>query len=645
MRWWSIFIVLIYSTLIAAETVPLHTTALAEVPVAYKGRYRPAEVAAKLWLWELMGRAPQADKALSLAWKLQLEGINAIASEPLLAVSKPVIRLLALPSKTTHISWKQLDNLLNSEETARPFATPLAIYNYRQAYQAAHNRSKWHKIELNELAPGLWVKEQEGLLVVASTASTAPWHALLPGSVLGSWPLPELHSDEQSLVNDLTALLTHYHSLNSITATRQNTLTLDHQQITAQLAAAGKLLPQLPSKQNLSVWYAASALDSLDPTAPLNFTAYNDAAFQTIYNAYRPFSESFRQNQATQQQADALGNALIEGYGSIAGKSYTSTSHRNLTFPSLLQLRAELWYHRLPLLALCIMCYTIATVASLLGWTPISIASVTLGWILHTMLLCLRIYILERPPVATMYETLLFVPWVAITFVLSFFMIRKTYNNIPAAIANATATALLIFALWSPLQDGLENVQAVLDSNYWLTVHVLMVVGSYAFFLVAGIAAHILLFLKDRQHHLRIQLTTFILQTMAVGVALLIPGTVLGGIWAAQSWGRFWDWDPKEAWAFITSCVYLIVIHAYYFRLIGPIGLACGAILGAWSTSFTWYGVNYILGSGLHSYGFGSGGEYYYLGAIGLDALIVICLLLRHYTSTRISSHTDAKRS
>ncbi len=105
------------------------------------------------------------------------------------------------------------------------------------------------------------------------------------------------------------------------------------------------------------------------------------------------------------------------------------------------------------------------------------------------------------------------------------------------------------------------------------------------------------------------QLSKSILHTMYIGTAMLIAGTILGGVWAAESWGRFWDWDPKESWAFISSCCYLIFIHAYTFRYIHQIGLAIGAVIGLWAISFTWYGVNYILGTGLHSYGFGSGAK------------------------------------
>ena len=125
-------------------------------------------------------------------------------------------------------------------------------------------------------------------------------------------------------------------------------------------------------------------------------------------------------------------------------------------------------------------------------------------------------------------------------------------------------------------------------------------------------------------------------KTLYIGTALLIVGTILGGVWAAQSWGRFWDWDPKESWAFISALMYLAFLHAYKFRKIKERGLAIGSILGLMTISFTWYGVNYILGTGLHSYGFGGGGEWlYYSYLLGEGLFICTLLVLTTLAKTR----------
>ena len=194
-------------------------------------------------------------------------------------------------------------------------------------------------------------------------------------------------------------------------------------------------------------------------------------------------------------------------------------------------------------------------------------------------------------------------------------------------IAACTASVVLLLIIEiADLNQSLDQVQAVLDSQFWLMIHVLLVVGSYGIFILGALLGHLylILFMKGgKQINAMPLLSNLILQSLYGGTALLVTGTILGGIWAAESWGRFWDWDPKESWAFISCCFYLVWIHAFRFNRIGAFGLAIGAVSGLLAISFTWYGVNYILGTGLHSYGFGSGGEFYYYTYLGAECLFL----------------------
>jgi len=252
------------------------------------------------------------------------------------------------------------------------------------------------------------------------------------------------------------------------------------------------------------------------------------------------------------------------------------------------------------------------------------------GLALHTLVLMMRCYILQRPPVSNMFETVVYVPWIALMIGWILYLFTK-YRVILAA-ATFASLGLLILLKLTQVDARMENVQAVLDSQYWLIIHVLMVVGSYGAFVVCGILGHFYLikvWMRQENTAESLQVSKGILHTMYLGVALLIPGTILGGVWAAESWGRFWDWDPKESWAFITACVYLVIIHAYTFKRMGNFGLAVGAVAGLIAVSFTWYGVNYILGTGLHSYGFGNGGELYYYSYLVAECLFLFCIKLR----------------
>ncbi len=228
----------------------------------------------------------------------------------------------------------------------------------------------------------------------------------------------------------------------------------------------------------------------------------------------------------------------------------------------------------------------------------------------------MRSTILARPPVATMYETCLFVPWIIVLIGSSMAIITKLPSLLPAT-SGASCAFLLILPFLGKGHE-LENVPPVLHSSFWLTIHVLLIVASYGAFALASIVGHIILFQRRRS-----LLITPLFWSLCTGLLLLMAGTLLGGVWAAQSWGRFWDWDPKESWAFISCCTYLIGIHAYRYHWIRDKGLASLAIIGFLVITFTWYGVNYLLGTGLHSYGFGSGGTFYYLAFLFTEMAIL----------------------
>ncbi|NGX61494.1 MAG: Cytochrome c biogenesis protein CcsA [Chlamydiae bacterium] len=306
-------------------------------------------------------------------------------------------------------------------------------------------------------------------------------------------------------------------------------------------------------------------------------------------------------------------------YKKIAGTPYLQSATKSRKYPSPLQLKTELWLFRLPLKWLLIGAYLIPLALFRINrkW---AIFALVFAFFLHTTLLALRSFILERPPVSNMTETLLYVPWV--TVLLSLFFLKR-----PLIIPSATISAsLLLFFL--PPNPSLRNVPAVLDSQYWLLIHVLMVVGSYGVFFLSGVLGHAYLLLKKPLPLLEKTL----LQTLYLGTGLLIGGTILGGFWAARSWGRFWDWDPKEAWAFISSALYLIWIHAYRFKMIGGRGLAAGSIIGLIAITFTWYGVNYLLGTGLHSYGFGEGGKLGYIAYLVGEMVFLAIFLTKPFT-------------
>ena len=194
--------------------------------------------------------------------------------------------------------------------------------------------------------------------------------------------------------------------------------------------------------------------------------------------------------------------------------------------------------------------------------------------------------------------------------------------------AAAGAAALAAFVAWhAPVLDrSFTPLQPILRDNFWLTVHVLTIVSSYAAGALAWGIGNVALgyYLCGRygergEPETCSALASAIYKSIQVAVVLLATGTILGGLWADLAWGRFWGWDPKEVWALITLLVYLAILHGRYAGWVGHFGIAAGGVLGATAIVMSWYGVNFVLGVGLHSYGFGSGGQAEVFGAVALN--------------------------
>jgi ABC-type transport system involved in cytochrome c biogenesis permease subunit len=172
----------------------------------------------------------------------------------------------------------------------------------------------------------------------------------------------------------------------------------------------------------------------------------------------------------------------------------------------------------------------------------------------------------------------------------------------------------------------------VLRSSFWLTVHVLTITLGYAAFLLAMGLGHLslgLYFLTPGRPALGERLSLYLYRSIQVGTVLLAIGTMLGGVWASYSWGRFWAWDPKETWALIALLGYLALLHGRIIGWVREFGMAVGALIGFLLVLMAWYGVNFVLGTGLHSYGFGSGGYAYVGGFVAFEVVVIVAALLR----------------
>ncbi|MBS2040517.1 cytochrome c biogenesis protein CcsA [bacterium] len=259
-----------------------------------------------------------------------------------------------------------------------------------------------------------------------------------------------------------------------------------------------------------------------------------------------------------------------------------------------------------------LVCLLLTTRGTSLYWLGVSGAAG--GWALHAYGFYLRCTIGGRPPVTNMYESVIWVAFGAITFALIFELLYRQRSYLMAAATGAVVCLAMADQLPAVLDPSIRPLMPVLRSNFWLTIHVLTITLGYAAFLLSMGLGHMVLWKHlsgpDQKEELN-ALHTALYKAIQVGVVLLAAGTLLGGVWANYSWGRFWGWDPKEVWALIALLGYLAILHARFTNWIGAFGIAAWSVLAFQGVLMAWYGVNFVLGAGLHSYGFGTGGGQY----------------------------------
>ncbi len=253
----------------------------------------------------------------------------------------------------------------------------------------------------------------------------------------------------------------------------------------------------------------------------------------------------------------------------------------------------------------------------------VGIALVVLALIPHTGGMVARMVIMGRPPVTNLYATFVFVGWVcAVVALLIEAGQRNGLGVLGAGISGLVL--LLISARFAVEGDTMGKVVAVLDSNFWLTTHVLTITTGYAGCFLAGLLGHLVLILAiaqpgHRERHRSLMKALY--ATIGFGLTFSFLGTMLGGVWADQSWGRFWGWDPKENGALLIVLWYAAILHARLGGMLRDVGVAACTALGIITVMLAWLGVN-LLGVGLHSYGFTSG------AAKGLLIYIVVQVVL-----------------
>ncbi len=303
-------------------------------------------------------------------------------------------------------------------------------------------------------------------------------------------------------------------------------------------------------------------------------------------------------------------------------------------YPKPVDLDREVHYNRLKPFRLAWLFYLLGFLLLLPRGLNVWAGTTALlvGFGVHAYGMAIRMLISGRPPVTNMYESVVWVAWGVMLFALVFEAIyRQRYFTLCAGVVGVVS---LILADNVPILDGsIDPLVPVLRDNMWLTIHVLTITLSYAAFFLGMAIAHLnlgLYFFAPNERALLASLSTFLYRCLQIGVLLCAAGTMLGGWWASYSWGRFWGWDAKETSIFVALLLYLAILHGRMVGLLRDFGTAVASILGFLGVLWAWYGVNFVLGVGLHSYGFGSGGYVYVGSFVAFELAVVTAAYLRY---------------
>jgi ABC-type transport system involved in cytochrome c biogenesis permease subunit len=357
------------------------------------------------------------------------------------------------------------------------------------------------------------------------------------------------------------------------------------------------------------------------------------AAFEGRYELaeYRAALESLEKLEATKVEPAAFEAELRNLHGRVVGLAEARGEYGHVP----LEVKLYRWDPFTNSLVFYVLAFLLALVGFLaprnkwVGYGLWGSTGIALGLAIFGIVL--RCIIRGRPPVVSLYDTILFVTSVAV--LVSLIAERLTRQRIALSMASVLGVAGMFLAMRYELKeietagDTMASVVAVLDTNYYLAIHVTSITMGYAGGLLAGAIAHVWILgqffrLKrgDTQFYKTIIRMTY--GILCFSLLFSIFGTIMGGVWANDSWGRFWGWDPKENGALLICIWQLLILHARMGGYIKDRGFAVMCVLGAVVVSASWWGVN-LLSVGLHSYGFTSGVALALFSMWGFEALVV----------------------
>ncbi len=594
-----------------------HTREFGQLPVLLNGRIQPFDSVARNSLLQM--RASQLIRQLS-AEQLEAAGTNAPTSEaltaddwlvevmmkPIAADNRPVFRidnlellnLLGLPEKQKFYSLNEI----------RPHIEDIETQATRIEKIEAPNRSAFER-QLMKLynATALFQRLKITLCPPDSrnfAVELAEYQKLIPDGITAVRAKEAGKKYDENTLNEFLGYLSEFDNMTRF--------------------AYPLVIPPLQNAKSKDDWQTIGAnLMALSRGGELSPPVQS---FVTMTTAYQ------------NNQPDVF-NQSVKEYSQWVGQWYAQETNKG---------RKEAFYNYYQAFYKSIILYVLAFLLAAGALLTFAISPKTsevlrrtafyliiLTALLHTYAIAFRMVLEGRPPVTNLYSSAIFIGWGCV--ILGILLERVFAVGLGSAVAAFAGFVTLIIAQNLAIDgDTMEMMRAVLDTNFWLATHVVVVTLGYASTFMAGFLAITFILLglftpllrqKVGQLELGKVLTKMVYAIVCFATLFSFVGTVLGGIWADQSWGRFWGWDPKENGALLIVIWNAIILHARWGGLVRDRGIMILAVCGNIVTSFSWFGVN-MLGIGLHSYGFMDAAFNWLMMFIGSQVTIIILGLL-----------------
>jgi ABC-type transport system involved in cytochrome c biogenesis permease subunit len=566
----------------------------AELPVLHGGRVKPIDSLARNSLLSIHEsqrvKTPEGENLDSIQWFMD------VITQPQKADTYPLFKFLN-PEKSLRI-FLELD-------------TEKRYFSYKELLPKLKTISQQAEAAL-EVEAAQRSKFQKEIVTLYNRLNT---YTALKNTffVEGSYPYESRLRTNAMMLPVGRAAFQKFNAGGELTRTEsQNLHAFNHyfkiQQFLNQ-AAVGAVLPNLENPNDSQAW-------SNSGSAMLKMLS-DQYSYHPHLMTYARLFDAYIQNDS-----DAFDAALDDHIAYFEGSSVLKKVYFEAIFN-----RLELFYKSTVLyLAIFLLVFlSFIRYETFLYTLCLKLAYLVFG--LHSFGLLARMIIQGRPPVTNLYSSAVFVGWGAI--LIGILLERIFKNKTGLIVSSVVGFMTLIVAHHLSLSgDTLEMMQAVLDTNFWLATHVVVITIGYSGTFLAG-AFGVLYILKgvllprfDETEKTQLMKVTY--GIICFSLLFSFVGTVLGGIWADQSWGRFWGWDPKENGALMIVLWNAIILHARMAGLVQTRGIMVMAVFGNIITAFSWFGVN-LLGVGLHSYGFMEKG-FFWLVLFNISQIVIISL-------------------